>query len=437
VFDGHWINGAEDGAGSRTWSQGPFAGDRSSVALSLHFLSTIEMLRRFSLSLHTCSCVAGFSLCLHTCTDTHDICVCRRYDGEWTKGKFHGRGAYTFANGDQYEGDYLDGLCHGKGAYCWRNGSMYEGEWRHGSKSGVGRESGATGQYRGEWRANKIHGRGVWQWNTGTIYRGLFEMNRPTQGVVRELDGQCFQVSYENMCDQIHLNPKPSSKVKVSASYDTTLARPTSPHDLPSPTTPIQPAQAQSPVVAHPHPHPHPAPSEELGAEEAGGLVNSSDLRETAGIGAAEGIPESAAPQIVYAKLDKNYMSLLGGTRGFKEGIEVKNNSGINVFVIVAPYPNSTTTVSMHGTISLSAEGAGLGAAVHKVFRPHKDPIQKVMSPLHSYICTHSYRDECLLVGRAPARVRIQKREGGVGEGETGGAGSASVFCGLVRLTKW
>lgn len=65
------------------------------------------------------------------------------------------------------------------------------------------------------------------------------------------------------------------------------------------------------------------------------------------------------------------------GGGGFKEGIEVKNTSGMNVFVIVAPYLNATTTVCMHGAIALSGEGAGLGAAVHKVFRPRKDPVQK------------------------------------------------------------
>jgi hypothetical protein len=30
-------------------------------------------------------------------------------------GKFHGKGTFTFTNGNKYEGDFVDGKFHGKG----------------------------------------------------------------------------------------------------------------------------------------------------------------------------------------------------------------------------------------------------------------------------------------------------------------------------------
>jgi len=35
--------------------------------------------------------------------------------GEWREGKQHGKGTYTWANGDRYEGEWKDGNVHGKG----------------------------------------------------------------------------------------------------------------------------------------------------------------------------------------------------------------------------------------------------------------------------------------------------------------------------------
>jgi hypothetical protein len=43
------------------------------------------------------------------------------YDGEWVKGKRHGRGVYTWANGDEYYGGWAHGRFHGKG--------VFTGEW--------------------------------------------------------------------------------------------------------------------------------------------------------------------------------------------------------------------------------------------------------------------------------------------------------------------
>ena len=50
--------------------------------------------------------------------------------------KRHGKGTYTWADGDKYEGDWVDDKKHGKGTYTWANGANYEGNWKNGAKHG-------------------------------------------------------------------------------------------------------------------------------------------------------------------------------------------------------------------------------------------------------------------------------------------------------------
>jgi len=39
-----------------------------------------------------------------------------------------------YSNGNRYEGDFKAGKPHGKGIYTWANGEVYEGEWACGLK---------------------------------------------------------------------------------------------------------------------------------------------------------------------------------------------------------------------------------------------------------------------------------------------------------------
>lgn len=52
---------------------------------------------------------------------------------------------------------------HGKGIYTWVNGEIYDGEWIQGFKNGFGIWKGlrCNDQYLGEWRDNKAWGYGV------------------------------------------------------------------------------------------------------------------------------------------------------------------------------------------------------------------------------------------------------------------------------------
>jgi hypothetical protein len=41
-----------------------------------------------------------------------------------------------YSNGNKYEGDFKNSKPHGKGVYTWINGENYEGEWKVGLKEG-------------------------------------------------------------------------------------------------------------------------------------------------------------------------------------------------------------------------------------------------------------------------------------------------------------
>ena len=58
------------------------------------------------------------------------------YEGEFKQGNKHGKGRYTWANGDKYEGDYLDDMRNGKGNEIYKNEGTYEGDWVRSKKTG-------------------------------------------------------------------------------------------------------------------------------------------------------------------------------------------------------------------------------------------------------------------------------------------------------------
>lgn len=60
------------------------------------------------------------------------------YEGEFFAGNFHGKGIYTWSDGERYKGDYKEGVKHGYGIYTWSNGERYEGEFMNGKKHGKG-----------------------------------------------------------------------------------------------------------------------------------------------------------------------------------------------------------------------------------------------------------------------------------------------------------
>ena len=51
-------------------------------------------------------------------------------------GKRHGRGIYTWANGDIYNGTFIENARTGNGRMAYKNGDLYDGDWLNGLKDG-------------------------------------------------------------------------------------------------------------------------------------------------------------------------------------------------------------------------------------------------------------------------------------------------------------
>lgn len=75
-----------------------------------------------------------------------------RFDGDYKKGKWDGRGTYTQADGSVYKGSFKKGELSGKGKYKWADGDVYDGEWKD----------------------SKMHGKGKFTWKDGKTYEGDF-----------------------------------------------------------------------------------------------------------------------------------------------------------------------------------------------------------------------------------------------------------------------
>jgi hypothetical protein len=70
----------------------------------------------------------------------------------------HGRGKYTFANGDVYEGELRNSEFTGQGAMTYANGDVYVGLWAQDKKNGRGTMTYANGDvYEGNWLNNNMH----------------------------------------------------------------------------------------------------------------------------------------------------------------------------------------------------------------------------------------------------------------------------------------
>ena len=69
------------------------------------------------------------------------------------------------------------------------------------------------GRYDGMWQEEFLHGFGIYSNPHGWAYSGLLERDQPTVGVLTEVDGRSFDVSYAKTCAAITENPTPLTKV--------------------------------------------------------------------------------------------------------------------------------------------------------------------------------------------------------------------------------
>lgn len=161
-----------------------------------------------------------------------------KYTGYYVDGKKHGKGMYVFSNGDTYEGDWDQNFMHGQGSMYYADGSKYKGEWTKDARGRNGQFAWANGdtfegcfgtrgefvagvihyanrnryegevnsigkrhgvgvmfwengdRFEGHWKIGKRHGFGVMYMLDGRVTEGLYEHDRCTDIVVRELNSE-------------------------------------------------------------------------------------------------------------------------------------------------------------------------------------------------------------------------------------------------------
>ena len=102
-----------------------------------------------------------------------------QYAGMTLGGQFHGRGIYTYPNGDTYIGEFRFGKIQGEGQFTFTNGDKYIGSVSENKMHGKGKMTFATGgHYMGYFSNNQFHGEGVLatpgKISAGSWDRGIF-----------------------------------------------------------------------------------------------------------------------------------------------------------------------------------------------------------------------------------------------------------------------
>jgi hypothetical protein len=124
----------------------------------------------------------------------------RKYDGDWSDGKPHGRGVGIDGSFTLYEGQWQRGKWHGKGASTWSDGTTYDGEWRDGQKHGQGVLTQPGGvNYKGEWKENKRHGNGVFADADQSLFSGQWkEDQKDGEGLFTFADGARYDGQFRD-----------------------------------------------------------------------------------------------------------------------------------------------------------------------------------------------------------------------------------------------
>ena len=123
------------------------------------------------------------------------------YNGEVnSSGIPHGKGTFTWPDGDQYTGGFVDGLKTGKGTYTWANGNKYTGDWVNDQKTGKGTYTWASGnKYTGDWVNDQRTGKGTFTWPSGSKYTGDWVNDQKTgKGVYTWANGDQYTGDYVN-----------------------------------------------------------------------------------------------------------------------------------------------------------------------------------------------------------------------------------------------
>lgn len=112
-----------------------------------------------------------------------------RYEGEFGENRFHGRGTLwqsvklPSSNRSKqtkvYAGEWQRGKMHGHGQQTDAEGNVYIGMFAHGKRSGTGKLEMVNGDvYEGEWEDDAYHGAGVFTYHTGNVFEGRFSRGK-------------------------------------------------------------------------------------------------------------------------------------------------------------------------------------------------------------------------------------------------------------------
>eukprot|EP00397_Hematodinium_sp_SG-2012_P031034 GEMP01032912.1.p1 GENE.GEMP01032912.1~~GEMP01032912.1.p1 ORF type:complete len:359 (+),score=50.48 GEMP01032912.1:270-1346(+) len=85
-----------------------------------------------------------------------------RYEGDFRRGRRHGRGILHFRSGAVYEGQFSNDLRHGTGVLTDEGHFRYDGEWKKNQEDGYGEKVWADGSvWRGQWVDGELNGVGT------------------------------------------------------------------------------------------------------------------------------------------------------------------------------------------------------------------------------------------------------------------------------------
>jgi predicted Ser/Thr protein kinase len=131
-----------------------------------------------------------FSFFIHSFVRSfvHSFARSLRFElGHFENDMRHGQGTYHYENGERYEGEFSCGMKHGQGVFYFNSklgrGSfdVYTGEFKKGLRCGKGEVKFANGNvYIGEFANDKRNGHGVFIWVSGNRYEGQFRDDKRT-----------------------------------------------------------------------------------------------------------------------------------------------------------------------------------------------------------------------------------------------------------------
>ena len=100
-----------------------------------------------------------------------------KYEGEWVKGKYHGKGVYIYADGGRLEGSWENGKMVGPGVIYFPNGDVIEADFTDGtSQTGKGKFTYANGcVYEGDLVDGVPEGEGTYTTSTGKVTHAIYK----------------------------------------------------------------------------------------------------------------------------------------------------------------------------------------------------------------------------------------------------------------------